>query len=204
MRKIIFFLCFVALIPSVHGREMKSKFMLTLKAGPAYPHLEHTNRVSFFGSQIDYSVNDQVSIGLNLNYIQYYEMKYYAIPVDYIDPNDYLNKWMWYSLGLSAKFLSDLRGPSPYMKLGAGFYIPRMHHRVTTWIPEANPDFGDIRTGEISPGFNLGAGLQYIVSKHFSLQIEGSLDYIFNKSKNLSAAESFTFGNLTAGISLIL
>lgn len=121
--------------------------MLTLKAGPAYPHLEHTNRVSFFGSQIDYFVSDQVSIGLNLNYMQYYEMRYYAVPIDYIDPNDYLNKWMWYSLGLSAKFLSDLRGPSPYMKLGAGFYIPRMHHRVTRWIPEENPDFGDIRTG---------------------------------------------------------
>ncbi|MCJ7459059.1 MAG: outer membrane beta-barrel protein [candidate division Zixibacteria bacterium] len=204
MRRVIFFLCFVALIPSVHGRELKSKFMLTLKAGPAYPHLEHTNRVTFFGSQIDYFVSDQVSIGLDLKYLEYYEIIYYAVPRYLGAPDDYRNKWDWYSLGVSGKFLSGSKGPSPFIKLGAGFYIPQVHHPITRWLQDGSLAYKDKETGEISPGFNVGAGLQYIVWKRFSLQIEGSIDYIFNKSKNLNTTESFTFGNLTAGISLIL
>lgn len=178
--------------------------MLTLKPGIAYTHLEYTDRVTFFGSQIDYFVSDQVSIGLDLKYLEYYKVSYFAVPLYLGAPDEFRDKWDWYSLGLSAKFLADLRGPSPFIKFGAGFYIPQVYQPSITLEQDGSLAHKEKRTGEISPGFNVGAGLQYIVLKHFSLQIEGSLDYIFNKSKNLSAAESFTFGNVTAGISLIL
>lgn len=204
MRRIIFLFCFLTLIPCVQGRELKSKFMLTLKAGTAYPHLEYTNRVTFFGSQIDYFISDQVSIGLDLKYLEYYKIAYFAVPLYLGAPDDFRDRWDWYSLGLSAKFLADLRGPSPFIRLGAGIYLPKLRHPGIAWLQGGSlADKGTV-TGEISPGFNMGAGFQYVVWKRFSLQVEGSVDHIFNQSKSLSSAQSFTFGNLTAGISLIL
>ena len=106
MKKVIFFFCFLTFInPCVQGRELKSKFMFVVKAGTAYPHLEHTNRATFFGSQIDYFVSDQVSIGLDLKYMEYYEIIYYAVPLYLGAPDDYRNKWDWYSLGVPSNTL---------------------------------------------------------------------------------------------------
>jgi hypothetical protein len=178
--------------------------MLTLKAGTADTHLEYTNRVTFLGSQIDYFVSDQVSIGLDLKYLEYYKIAYFAVPLYLGAPTDFRDRWDWYSAGLSAKFLSDFRGPSPFIKLGAGFYVPQMYHPVNALQRDETLIYKEKLTGEISPGFNVGAGLQYVVWKRLSLQVEGSIDYIFNQSKSLSTAKSFTFGYLTAGISLIL
>jgi hypothetical protein len=204
MKRIVFLFCFLALIPCAQGRELKNEFMFTLKSGIVDTHLEYTNRLTFFGSQVDYFVSDHVSIGLDLKYLEYYKLAYFAAP-DYLGaPHDFRDRWDWYSLGLSSKFLADFGGPSPFIRLGAGFYLPRLRHPGISWLQGGSLSDKGTVTGEISPGFDVGAGLQYVVWKRFSLQVEGSIDYIFNQSKRLSTDRSFTFGSLTAGISLIL
>jgi len=200
MKKLILFLSLLLLVSGVQAKGLDSRFMITAKIGTSYILDESINRPTFLGSQIDYFVGKQTLIGLNLNYLRYYEPSFFAIPLYYGSKYQYETKWEWYSLTISDKLLFSQNKFSPFVKLGIGLYIPRKTYPYPT---EGNLIATKKEYGKTCPGYNLGMGVQYRVWEVFSLQIEGTINHIFNKAKNISSARYFTFANLELGLSII-
>jgi len=203
MRKAIFCCLFLLSIQPAMAEDFKGKFMLSVKAGHVYLLENHVIKPALFGSRIDYFIRDWISVGLDMNYIEYNEEGPSRFAQYYGAQSELGPEWRWYSLTLSGKLGLDTTRFSPFFKIGFGFYIPQeIYHRYT------NSDVLSTVTtvkvyGKTCPGYNLGMGLQYWIWKRFGLQLEGTIDHIFNRAKQISSARSFTFANLNAGLSII-
>jgi len=200
MKKLILFLSLLLLVSGVQAKGLDSRFMITAKIGASYILDESINRPTFLGSQIDYFVGKQTLIGLNLNYWKYYQSDYIIVFDNYGSMYRPETKWEWYSLTITDKLLFSQNKFSPFVKLGIGLYIPRKTYPYPT---EGNLIATKKDYGKTCPGYNFGMGVQYRVWKLFSLQIEGTLNHIFNKAKNISSARHFSFANLESGFSII-
>ncbi len=199
MKKLILFLSLLILVSGVQAQGFNSRFTITAKVGTIYNIDESINRPIFLGAQIEYFVSKQNLIGLNLNYWKYYQSDYIIVFDNYGSRYRPETKWEWYGLTVSYKLLFDITRFSPFVKLGIGLYSPEK----TSSYPIGWDLTGTEQVyGKTCPGYNLGMGVQYRVWKLFSLQIEGTINHIFNKAKNISSLRYFTFANLESGFSI--
>ena len=205
MKKLILFLSLLILVSGVQAQGLKGKFMITLKAGSQYFLENDINRKTFLGSQIDYFLNDQILVGMNLNYMNYYH------PVDLIeieysglrDKDKFDNQWKWYSLTFSGKLLFEPGRFSPFFEMGVGFYIPQLTYYKYDYLIEGYTNTTVKIYKKTRYGFNLGIGVQYRVWKGFCLQFEGLINNVFKKSDDTSYDSAFNFAILNAGVSMI-
>lgn len=203
MKKTIFCCLFLLLIQAGQAEDFKGKFMLSVKAGPIYLHQEYITMPTLLGSRIDYFVGDWISVGLEMDYMEYNDdepgtfLQYYGAESE-LGP-----KWRWYSFAFSGKLLLNTTRFSPFLKIGLGFYIPQeIYHWYTSQDMLITVTTVKVY-GKTCPGYNMGMGFQYRVWKGFGLQLEGTIDHIINRARQISSAHSFTFANVNAGLSII-
>ena len=203
MKRIIFFSLFLLSVPAVRAEDFRGKFMLSLKAGHAYLLDNQVERQKLFGSRIDYFIRDWISIGLDLNYLEYNEDVSLRFADSYGVESELGPKWKWYSFVFSGKLSLDTTRFSPFLKAGFGFYVPRVIYKLYPTSYESIEPITVKLNGRTCPGYNLGMGFQYRMWKGLSLQIEGTIDYIYNKARQISPVHSFTFANVNAGMSIV-
>lgn len=203
MKKVVFCCALLLSISATQAQGLKGKFMLSVKGGPVYLHEEYTTRPTIIGSCIDYFVADQILVGLEMNYMEYDENGPITEIQTHEADSELGTKWRWYSVVFSGKLALDATRFSPFVKAGFGLYIPRLIYHLYPDFYDSTPPTTIKVYGRTCPGYNLGMGLQYRVWKGLGLQLEGNIDHIINRARQINSARSFTFANINGGLSII-